>query len=291
VTTPALVVLAGGLGQRFGGPKQLSPVGPGGEVILDYSVSGARAAGFGRVVIAVHSHIEEAMAVHIRRWWPPEVAADVIFAAQDHDGRSVEAARLGRTTPLGTAHAVLVAIEAAALVEPFAVVNADDLYGAEPYRLLFGHFTAGGEGALVSFEVAKTLLGPDPVNRALCEADEHGWLRAISEGVVARRGEHLEWTGSTGEHRTLAEDTPVSMNCWGFPPTIAVALDDAVGRFVASPEVVSRAEVLLPDVIEALVAPPATSAFTTLATSDRCLGVTHAADLDRLRPLLRPISW
>jgi hypothetical protein len=285
-----LVVLAGGLGQRFGGTKQLAAIGPDGEAMLDYSVRDARAAGCGRIVIVVESRIEGAMADHVRRW-PAGVAADVVLAVQDRDWRALEAARSGRTTPLGTAHAVVAAIEAATIAEPFAVVNADDLYGTEPYRLLVSHFAAGGEGALVGFEVGKTLLSPDPVNRAVCETDGDGWLRAIHEGVVVRHAGQLGWTGATGERRLLVDDELVSMNCWGFLSSVDAVLAEAVERFVASDQVATGAEVLLPDVVGALVARHSACRVAVLPTSGRCVGVTHADDVERLRPLLSPISW
>jgi dTDP-glucose pyrophosphorylase len=283
---PALVVLAAGLGRRFGGLKQLAPVGPGGEAIVDYAVRDALAAGFGPIVLVVRSEIEPAVRAHVRRHWPAEV--EPVFAGQDRDPSAQAAIAAGRTKPLGTAQAVLAGVVQGRVDGPFGVVNADDLYGAEAYRLLAGHLENGAAAgsALVTFSLASTLLGDGPVNRALCEV-RAGRLAAVHEGVV---GPGLRWTArSTGQARTLTGHEPVSMNCWGLAAAAVPVLADAVARFAASDGVAAGDEVLLPDVIAELIG--AGHPVAALASSGPCIGVTHPGDLDAVRRLVAGPAW
>src|SRR5207248_146338 len=171
--------MAAGLGTRFGGLKQLAPVGPNGEAIVDYAGAWAQAAGFERAVVIVRSEIEETIGDHLEKRWPASFPH--VLVCQDREKR-VRGIR--REKPLGTAHAVVAVAEH--VDGPFAVVNADDLYAADSYGLLARHLTAatGSHHALVAFEVAKTLIGPRPVTRALCRADDDGRLIEVLEGKV-----------------------------------------------------------------------------------------------------------
>src|SRR5205823_6509839 len=157
-----LVVMAAGLGTRFGGLKQLAPVGRNGEAIVDYAGAWAQAAGFERAVVIVRSEIEETIGDHLEKRWPASFPH--VLVCQDREKRVQD---IRREKPLGTAHAVVTVAEH--VDGPFAVVNADDLYAADSYGLLARHLTAatGSHHALVAFEVAKTLIGPRPVTRAL----------------------------------------------------------------------------------------------------------------------------
>src|SRR5437016_4121800 len=153
-----LVVLAAGLGTRFGGLKQLAPVGPNGEAIIDYAGAWAQAAGFERAVVIVRSEIEETVGAHLAERWP--ASFPYVLVCQDREKR---VQGLTREKPLGTAHAVVAVRDQ--VDGPFAVVNADDLYAQDSYGLLAEHLASARERAhaLVAFEVAKTLIGPRPV--------------------------------------------------------------------------------------------------------------------------------
>jgi hypothetical protein len=281
--TPGLIILAAGLGRRFGGLKQLAPVGPHGEAIMDYSVRDALEARFGSVVVVVRSEIEAAVADHIERRWPSGLDASLV--CQDRDTLAVRAGASGRTEPLGTAHALLCG--ASRLTGPFAVINADDLYGLTPYRTLAAHFAGGGADALVVFEVAKTLVSDEPVTRALCEVDEAGHLAGIEEGTVSRVGRDgaLGWIGSSGREMALLGSEPVSMNFWGFTPLVLASMERAVEQFVSSGAPSGR-EILLPDVVREGLACADGPPFTVLMTSGVCLGITHAGDVAIVRAAL-----
>jgi hypothetical protein len=237
----------------------------------------------------VRSEIEAAVAEHIAGHWPSGL--DVRIVCQDRHPFAVQAAAAGRAKPLGTAHAVLAA--APALAGPFAVVNADDLYGRTPYVALSEYFAGGGADALVAFEVAKTVIGTRPVTRALCDPDDSGHLRGIEEGdITFGVDDEMVWVGrATGRKIALNGAEPVSMNFWGFGLDALAAMEDAVDRFMATGQVASGEEVLLPDVVRSLLAQVGRPPFAVLRTAERCLGVTHGDDLALLRAAVRDAAW
>jgi CTP:molybdopterin cytidylyltransferase MocA len=261
----ALVILAGGRGSRFGGDKQLAPVGPGGEVILEYTVRDAAAAGFDTVVVVTRSDVAAALAARV----------DATVVCQDLDPLARRMTVAGRRKPLGTAHAALIGMRAAP-DSPAAVVNADDLYDPGAWRLLAEHVRARPEAALVTFPVAGTIVGDEPVTRALCDVAPSGVLRGIEEGTVAGGA----WTGRSGRRLALSGDEPVSMNCWGLPAEFGDVLDRACQRFDGG----SDAEILLPDVAAAELG--AGRVFVALRSAGRCIGLTHPGDLAVVRRLL-----
>jgi hypothetical protein len=263
--SPGLVVLAGGRGSRFGGDKQLTPVGPAGEAILEYTVADARAAGFTAVVVVTRSELAAGVAARV----------DATIACQDRDPLAVAAAASGRAKPLGTVHAALVGMRAVP-GRPVAVANADDLYAGGTWGLLAEHLGSRPEGALVTFPLADTITGDEPVTRALCDVSPGGELRGIEEGVVSGG----RWVGGTGRVLAVGGDEPVSMNCWGFPAAFVDTLDAACRRFAGGPD----DELLLPDVVSAEVA--AGRPFAALSCTGRCVGLTHPGDVEIVRHVL-----
>jgi NDP-sugar pyrophosphorylase family protein len=279
VPSPTLLVLAAGLGTRFGGLKQLAPVGPNDEAIMDFSARDAATAGFGQAVVLVRSEIEDQIRDHIKERWPADLP--VQYVLQDRDPLAIANPR---EKPLGTAHAVLAARNV--LDGDFAVINADDHYGAQAYRLLCDFLTGSDRNAqsLVGFRVRNTLLSPRPVTRALCRADADHRLVEIAEGTITTaEDQSLSWSDGT-RTEALAGDELVSMNCWGFRPSILDVLDRAVNDFLDAGGATGTAEVLLPTVVGEIVDDGAT--VTVLASDDQCLGVTHADDVDVLRRTL-----
>jgi CTP:molybdopterin cytidylyltransferase MocA len=270
---PALVILAAGMGSRFGGVKQLAAVGPNGEVIMDYNASRARAAGFTTIVIVTREALADDLRLHLAGW-PPSVDVRVVF--QDRDKLAAN-----RPKPLGTAHAALVGMRAVSDTA-VAVVNADDLYAADAFAHLARHLTHAEGPGLTTFAVRSTLLTGAPVTRALCDVDEHGRLRTIEEGTVTG----TEWRGLSGRTVTLTGDEPVSMNCWGFPATAADALDNATQEFLAAGRAATNDEVLLPEVVR--TAMPAAVAFHSAGS---CVGVTHPGDLELVRGRITGPAW
>ena len=277
-----VVVLAAGLGSRFGGVKQLTPVGPAGDVILDYTARDAMAAGFETIVVVTRSELEGRLAERVGRW--PE-GIRPILVCQDRDLMATDAAAAGRTKPLGTVHAALSGMEQAPGC-PAVVVNADDFYGTEPFRLLARHLhEPSPDVALVTFPVAGTVISSDPVTRALCDVDPSGALRSIEEGTVSDGS----WVGRSGRRVELEGHEPVSMNCWGFPGGLAHAMREVTERFVTSNRVATEDEVLLPDLVRAQLTEGVRVA--ALPGRGRCVGLTHPGDVDLVRPCFTEPAW
>jgi hypothetical protein len=291
VTAPTLVLLAAGMGSRFGGPKQIAPIGPGGSALIDYAARDALAAGFGRLVLIVRGEIAEAVDAHVREHWPAELRPE--YVRQDLEPAAVAATSAGRQKPLGTAHALVAA--APLLDGPFGVANADDLYGASAFAGLAGHLRQGGGHALVGYRLANTLLGDRPVNRALCEVDADGNVTRIIEGAVHVDGAQLTWRpiGAPDEEaRVMKGDEPVSMNLWGFTPGIVPVLEDAFASFSEGGRIAAGEELFLPNVIgENLRSAGGDLVVTMLVSEERCLGVTHPDDVPLLQETLAGPAW
>ncbi|GAC1597335.1 MAG: sugar phosphate nucleotidyltransferase [Acidimicrobiales bacterium] len=272
-TDVTLVLLAAGMGSRFGGLKQLAPVGPNGEAIFDYTVRDAQAAGVDRVVLIVRDEIREAISDHVARRWPGDLEIEWVL----------QQTPAGRAKPLGTAHAVLATRPTVG--GPFLVLNADDHYGSECFPEIVAHLTTTSEHVLAGFRVDRTLLGPAPVNRGRVWADADGRVTGVAEGRVETRSDGgLEWTGAERTDR-LGGHEPVSMNLWGFQPSLYSWLDQAWKDFVADGLDAGDAELLLPTVVDDML----TSGMETvrlLPTEAWCLGVTHADDL----PLIQAVA-
>jgi hypothetical protein len=223
---PTLLVLAAGMGSRFGGLEQIEPVGPAGETVLDYAVFDARRAGFARVVFVIRRDFEEVFREKIGARYAGRMAVDYVFQSVDAlpAGFSVPA---GREKPWGTGHAVWCARDAVG--ENFAVINADDFYGADSFAQL-GKFLAGARGprfAMVGFQLANTLSEHGAVSRGVCVADAAGALGSITEhtGIMA---------AEVGAGRIYSGAELVSMNCWGFTPELFGALDGQLRGFLGS---------------------------------------------------------
>ena len=273
---PVLVVLAAGLAKRYGGCKPLAPVGLHGEAVIDLTAGDAVAAGFGPVVLVLGPQTGPAIRYHVQSAFPHHV--QVGFAEQ--------------TVPLGTAHAVLCARH---LVGdgPFAVVNSDDIYGTPALSSLARHLAERDEHAIVSYRLADTIVTDDPVTRGACAVDDAGLLQGLTERrAVTRQGDGRFVADDGKEPAELDGDTPVSMNLWGFQPSIWAVLEQAVRA--AHPDVrpdgtvpeaarTGEAEVLLPEVVGEGIAGPASLAVRVIPGVGRCIGVTHADDLPVVR--------
>ncbi|MGC8463081.1 MAG: NTP transferase domain-containing protein [Acidimicrobiales bacterium] len=283
--TPTLVVLAAGLARRYGGLKPLAPIGPHGEAVIDLVASDARAAGFGRIVLVLHPETGPAVRYHVERCWPESVP--VAFAVQ--------------RVPLGTTHAVLAARETIG-GGPFAVANADDVYGQDALSLLARHLqTEQDEHALVAFSLAATVVSDAPVTRGVCTVAHDGTLSSIAERRhVARhrdRGTEVGFRADDGASPVdLSPDAPVSVNLWGFQAdiwSVFTAAMDASGldeeealAMVAAGRGAPTGEVLLPEVVGRMVADGQGLPVRVLRASGACIGVTHADDLPVVRDLL-----
>ncbi|MGH9298114.1 MAG: NTP transferase domain-containing protein [Acidimicrobiales bacterium] len=271
-----LIVLAAGHGRRFGGLKQLAPVGPNGEAIMDFTARDARRAGFDGVALVVREEVRDELLDHIAQYWPKDL--DVVPVVQG--------------PVAGTTQAVS---SAAPVVEgPFGVVNADDLYGPAAMEVLAGKLASLGPRthAIVGYRLADTILNDAPVTRGVCETDDDGHLRQLVEQVVRRDGDGYEardlGSNESQPTRRLAGDEVVSMNLWAFAHSVFADLDAALGAFdpATAPHQPGKApELLLPEVVGSLVR-NGRCTVEVEQTEGRCIGITHPDDLPVVRQIV-----
>jgi hypothetical protein len=283
-----LVVLAAGMGSRFGGAKQIEAVGPNGEIILDYSVYDALAAGFSRVVFVVRDEVEAVLRPRLEI--PLAGRCDVAYVSQRLcDVPAGFAVPSTRVRPWGTGQAVLTCRGAAP--GPFAVVNADDFYGAEAFETLARFLSlrdgaASERNALVGYALGATLTEHGTVSRGVCEVDENGRLASIAERHgVARRDAEVGYRNDSGAWHALSPDTCASMNFWGLDPSLFPLLEREFRSFLASSPG-DKDEFRLPTALGALLATQEAT-VRVLRTTATWLGVTHREDLVWVRERIR----
>ena len=281
--SPTLLVLAAGVGSRFGGPKQLEPVGPGGATLMDYAVFDAVRSGFGKVVFVIRPDHAETFAAEVLPRFAKVVAVGTALQTPAVPPGFTQPAT--RTKPWGTAHAVLAA--AGAVREPFAVVNADDFYGREAYAAIAAFLReppAGGPPtyALAGFPLARTVSAAGAVHRAICVVSPEGWLTSVTEvlDIVADSsgGYHGEDHGMLSR---FSGREPVSMNLWAFTPDIFPQLEAGFASFLGDADGLDRREYLIPTLVQQLLAQGA-ARVRVLPTDSPWAGITHPAD----RPLV-----
>jgi hypothetical protein len=289
-TRLTLVVLAAGVGSRYGGPKQIDRVGPDGATLLDYAAFDAKRAGFERVVLVVREGMEaemrEAVGERIARHVPLDCAV------QPNGLPAGFVAPAGRTKPWGTGHATLAA---APLVDgPFAVINADDFYGAGSYRVLAEFLRRPQDGpvpefAIVGFPLVTTLSPDGPVSRGVCTADGRGFLVSIREVLkLERDGENGREIEPSGAGRTIPGRTPVSLNFWGFTPALVPALEEDFHRFLAGNAGSVKAEYFLLSAVQSLV-DAGQARVRVLGGGGPWGGLTYPGDRPRLVALLESL--
>ena len=277
MSAPTLLVLAAGMGSRYGGLKQLDPVGPGGETLLDYSVHDALRAGFDRVVFLIRRDIEKDFRAQIGARYEGKISVGYAFQQLD-DLPDGFAPPPGRTKPWGTAHAVWCARET--IHAPFAAINADDFYGAESFRLLGAFLSAVDPAArpatfaMAGYRLDKTLSEHGTVARGICETGSDGLLRGVEEITdLARRA---DGTIGSGE-RTFAPDTPVSMNFWGFTPQVFSMLGGKLSEFLATNVRSEKAEFYIPSAVAEMIS-SGEATVRVIPTASDWFGVTYRED-------------
>ena len=292
----ALVIMAAGIGSRFGGGiKQLEPVGPGGEIIMDYSIHDAMEAGFNKVIFIIRKDLEkdfkEVIGNRIEKVVPVEYAYQELDALPD--GYEVTP---GRTKPWGTGQAVLVA---KGLVDgPFLVINADDYYGREGFKKIHDYMvndmdTKAGvyDLCMGGFVLSNTLSDNGTVTRGVCQVDVSHILKTVNETYNIRMTEDgLQATDEQGNPVRISPDQPVSMNMWGIPASFLDELEKGFPRFLDSlKEGDVKSEYLLPRIIDDLVQ-SGRARVTVLDTPDKWFGVTYKEDkqavVDAVRKLI-----
>ena len=282
---PTLVIMAAGLGSRFGGCKQITPVDDRGHAIIDYSIYDALRAGFGRIVCVIKPEME----ADFRAAIGDRIAkhAELVYAYQTLD-RLPEgfAVPEGRVKPWGTAHAVLCAADA--IEGDFAAINADDYYGPGAFHLACDFLAAphdGGDHAMVGYRIENTLTENGHVSRGVCSVDENGMLRSIDERLrIEPREGGAAFTEDGENYSFIPAGTKVSMNLWAFRHGI---LDEMKQRFVNflntnAVENPLKAEFYLPSVPDALIREGRAS-VRVLETGERWYGVTYREDLEKVQ--------
>lgn len=279
---PALVIMAAGMGSRFGGLKQITPVGPSGEMIIDYSIFDAKAAGFSRVVFVIKKEIEETFREHIGNRIAAQIPVEYVYQELDAlpAGYTVPE---GRVKPWGTGHAVLCCRDK--VKGPFMVINADDYYGPECYKILYQFLTAPQSGdklhiAMAGYILSNTLTENGYVSRGVCAADAAGYLTDLVERTrIELRGGAPAFTEDGGDTWTpLSADTIVSMNCWAFPAGSLEHFEDKFRAFLdeLGPNPL-KSEFYLPAAVNAMVA-AGEADVQVLRTADKWYGMTYAED-------------
>ena len=283
MSKPVLVIMAAGMGSRYGGLKQLDPVGEHDQVILDYSMFDARRAGFETVVFVIKREIEEEFKARVGRRVERHMDVKYVFQSMD-DLPQGYAVPEGRTKPWGTAQAALAARHV--VDGPFAIINADDYDGPAADREICDYRCAHGDGeryayAMVGYRVRNTVTEHGSVARGVCEVDSGGVLVDIHERtVVEKDGNDARYTEDGGKSWTaLAGDTLVSMNMWGFTRSF---LDEAQARFPAFldkalAEAPLKAEYFLPTVVDQLIR-EGRAEVRVLPSEDKWYGVTYRED-------------
>src|SRR4051794_38142897 len=231
MTKPTLLVMAAGMGSRYGGLKQIDPVGPSGETLMDYSIFDAMRAGFGKVVFIIRKDIEAPFKETIGAKFESRIPVEYAFQELDKIPSGFKVPE-GRSKPWGTTQAVLMAEDT--IHEPFAVINADDFYGEEGYRVLAGHLTSGSpDYAMVGFVLRNTLSDFGSVARGVSQADSNGNLQSVVELTkIEREGNGGKNTDPAGKVTQLTGDELVSMNMWGFTPQVFPQLRERFQAFL-----------------------------------------------------------
>ncbi len=290
---PTLVILAAGMGSRYGGLKQMDPMGPNGETVLDYSVFDAIRAGFGRVVFIIREDFADAFRQGVGAKFADLIQVDYVFQNLNDlpPGFTVPD---GRQKPWGTAHAVRAARHA--VREPFAVINADDFYGRDAYQQAARFFSnlpadAADRMAMIGYPLENTLSEHGRVNRGICETDANGNLTRVEEFVDIEREPDGVVRGNAldGTRRTVPDGSLVSMNFWAFGPDFFARLEAAFTRFLQQSGSELKSECYIPTVVDQLIRENGAQC-PVLRTTSHWFGVTYPEDkpmvVDSIRQLI-----
>lgn len=277
---PTLLILAAGMGSRYGGLKQLDPLGPRGETIMDYSVKYAIEAGYGKIVFVIRRSMEADFREHILSRYIDRIPVEYVFQELDvlPAGFTVNPERV---KPYGTAHAILVAKEA--VKEPFTVINADDFYGKDAFMVMADFLKKEQTAdtphfAMVGYKLANTLSENGTVSRGVCTANERGELVKIQEMTqIGRDGDRIQNTAPDGTETLLQADTPVSMNFWGFTPLFFEKLDEQFVEFLTAQNDNPKSEFQIPTVINYFLQ-SGKARIEILKSDAKWFGVTYKED-------------
>lgn len=265
------------MGSRFGGLKQVEPVGPAGELIIEYSAYDALRAGFDRLVLVIRKDIEADFRATIGKRL--ESHLEVVYVFQETSP--------GRAKPWGTGHAVLAAQPV--VNRPFAVINADDFYGAAGYQALAAHFAASPDYAMVGYPLKQTLSEFGTVSRGVCATDAAGRLQSITEITkIEKTAGGARYTDDAGASQSLTGNEIVSMNFWGFTPRVFGQLETMFSEFQATHVNDPKAEFYLPTALSALNE-RGDAKIALLKSTDAWFGITYREDLASSQAAIRAL--
>ncbi len=278
---PILVVMAAGMGSRYGGLKQIDPVGPTGELIIDYSIYDARRAGFETVVFIIKHEIEESFKAAIGNRMSQVIQVRYAYQQLTDLPEGYEVPQV-RTKPWGTAHAVLAARDV--IDAPFVVINADDYYGPEAFKTIYTYLEQNPQPdsyAMVGYRLKNTVTDHGHVARGVCEVDENEILTSVKELVrIEKAGDAIQYTEDGGDSwRKIDGDTVVSMNLWGFQHGFLAEAKERFASFLdetlaSNPE---KGEYFLPTVVSGLI-DAGKAQVKVLSCDEKWYGVTYQQD-------------
>ncbi len=276
---PTLFVLAAGMGSRYGGLKQLDGVGPNGETIMDFSIFDAIRGGFGKVVFVIRKDFEEAFRTKILCKYENHIPVELVFQSIDNLPEGFTAPE-DRAKPWGTNHAVLMG--KGVINEPFAVINADDYYGRDSFAVLAQELMSvegkSGNYSMVGYRVGNTLSESGTVARGVCSTDENSLLTDVVERTsIERVNGIVSFTDENGVLQSLEENTPVSMNMWGFTPDYFQYSEEIFCDFLKSEINNPKSEYYIPTAVNKLINSGVAS-VKVLDTTSKWFGVTYAED-------------
>ena len=277
---PTLFVLAAGMGSRYGGLKQLDGLGPNGETIMDYSIFDAIRGGFGKIVFVIRKDFEKDFREKILSKYENHIPVELVFQSVDKLPAGFTCPE-GRVKPWGTNHAVLMGKEV--INEPFAVINADDFYGRDSFAVLGRWLSELPEGAknrycMVGFRVGNTLSESGTVARGICSTNDEGCLTTVVERTeIMRVDGKVCYKDEQGAWVAVDDNTPVSMNMWGFTPDYFKYSEDYFIDFLKNNLDNLKAEYFIPLMVNKLIN-EGTATVKVLDTTSKWFGVTYAAD-------------
>lgn len=288
---PTLFVLAAGMGSRYGGLKQLDGLGPNGETIMDYSIFDAVRGGFGKVVFVIRKDFEQDFKEKIISKYINHIPVETVFQSMDAlpSGFTCPAERV---KPWGTNHAVMMG--KGVINEPFAVINADDFYGRESYAILAEALSkmegTNNNYCMIGYRVGNTLSESGTVARGVCDTNLDGYLTDVVERTqVLRKEGKVSYKGENGEWIAIDDNTPVSMNMWGFTPDYFIHSDDMFIDFLKQNDGELKLEYFIPMVVNNLIQSKI-STVKVLDTPSKWFGVTYASDrqgvVDKIQALV-----
>jgi len=293
MSNPTLVVMAAGIGIRYGGLKQTDPVGPNGEIIIDYSIYDALNAGFGKVVFVINKDIEEAFRERVGRTIEQRCETTYVFQKIEDVPEGFEVPP-GRQKPWGTGHAILSCRNV--VHSPFAVINADDFYGRSSYQTLCDYLRSAQDRdgvydyCMVGYVLKNTLTEHGHVARGVCAVDEAGFLIEVHERTwIEKSGESVKYTEDGETWIEIPGEGVVSMNMWGFTPSLFPELEARFWHFLQeNRDNIQKAEYFLPDVVGDLIRENK-ARVRVLSTNERWFGVTYKQDMPRVKQAIRDL--